>query len=234
MQKYWMILHASLLLGGAHLSAQDLLETLKQSRAAYQALENYHGRVITESFGEENTDQVIQTTELTIRKAGSKFWYDMGEVEMLLNEDHLININRSERVLTCQGVDPEALAANPLMAALAAMVANFSEICYRGLKSGEQSYVLRDEGGPVPLMELYFDEANKLLNRAVYHYAEGTLVGSSRVEIRCEHLSLNPRFRSDIFRSSRFVNVQGNQVQPIEKYRDYTLILGEGLERVNP
>ncbi len=228
MKYYCLILTAVLLLGKVSLtSAQDIEQALTQARAAYQCLENYHGKVITKSFSEKKPDQLIQTTRLTLYKNGDKFKYDLGSIKMLLNGDWLLNVNDDEQILACEKVNTQLILAEAMMPDLQEMIAYFSDISYKGITQNSHCYLLRSNAGPVELLEVYFDQDHHLLNKAVYHYAKEVEMGSSRVEMTCEHLDLNPQFEQTVFDLDEFVSFEDNQIIPQKKYRSYTLLLNQ-------
>ncbi len=235
MKYYWsgLVLTLMLLMLVVPSKGQDLLQTLQKSRAAYQQQENYYGEITNKIFSQESPDVLQQTSLLTIRKRGAMFWYDMGEIEMLLNAEYLINLNTAENVLVCNRVSIGENQIDPMLDDLEQIVAGFSKVTYKGLTKNSHCYILHNENGPINLLELYFDQNHHLLNKAVYHYNSDYDLGASRLEVTCKHLDLSPQFSAALFSEERFVQVEAAKVWPQKKYQTYTLILGEGLEYVN-
>ena len=210
------------------INAQEAVVDFKKSQATYAALENYHGKMVSTTYGE--SAEILDVSEVEVKKKGQLFRYDQGETEAIINPNYMVTHNKEENILACNRVHTPNGLQNPIAIDLEGMLESYEEVIFKGVVSGTKCYVLKDEYGPFEVIEFYFDQSTALIQKLVYHYREHPEMEATKVEIICEHLSLNPTFADAVFSEREFVSINGNVVKAQSSFSNCTLILGDGLE----
>ncbi len=211
-----------------NIHAQEVLLDFKKAQAAYTALESYHGKMTSTTYGESG--EVLDVSIVEVKKKGQQFRYLQGVTEAIINPSYMVTHNKAENILACNRVYAPNGLKNPVAIDLAGILDAYQEVIFKGSLSGAKCYVLKDEYGPFEVLEIYLDESSALIQKLVYHYRESIEMEAAKVEIVCQHLNLNPQFSNAVFSAQEFVQINGNVVMAQSPFSNCTLILGDGLE----
>lgn len=221
----YKVLILSVLLGFVNKSnAQNLKADMEKVYAAYDGIDKFYARVVSKEFEGSGVPEV---TTSNIWMNGEDYFYQIGTMMILLNENYLININHREKTIMCT-TDPHRDETDALVYQLKpnldSLIKSFDKTIFIDVADGLKHYQVERKSGNITKIDFFIDEKTWLLKKIIYTYNE-ELHGKSWTEMSFPQLNTKPIFQTDRFNEIKYIKKVGKQLQPADKYKNYQLIL---------
>ncbi len=216
----------------ASLSAQNFAEDLVKIRQTYESQDNWHISMVTKYWSTNPSDSKPFEYTSVIKKKGDYMRMDTDELTIFSNDKYMVTCQKTNKVLACQKHDALSLKQqHPVPAITALLDIEGQEIIYKGVLDQQQLYVIKNEKSRTPTIEFYFDENTYRMTKLVYHYQENDPEEVNKVEIAMQYLNTSKGLSTANFSEKQFLRIDPNhKVSLLDKYQDYTLVLGDGLD----
>ena len=207
---------------------QDIKAELLAIQEQYD--KTYFSGVIESRIYNNKQDEPAEIIKTAIKKSGNQFLYAIKDNTVLINKDFVITLQKAKQILVCNINEGANSGINP--GAVDQLLEHYNEVTSKGIVDGQQLYVLKNPDAAISTVELYVDLGSQMIHKMVYHYPDDSADEVSKVELLFKEINLAPNFPKELFSIKNFVQVQGNKIKPLAKYKDYTLVLGIGLEEI--
>lgn len=201
------LLVACLLLTAFSASAQDFRAALANLRQRYENSRQFHVRMDIQAFETETAATAFYRQQAEIFRDGENYLYQLDDQDLLLNEQHLLLVNKATREIVCQ---PRSQPGERELAASTRLnldsLLNLSGTPeYLGQKDQVQHYRFREQKGEIDRVDLYFSTTDGMVREITYHYRSGQFA-----RVRFTRFDLEPALGSGTFDEKRYVvAVQG-------------------------
>lgn len=200
--------------------AQDLKTTLLQMRESYQQGEQLHIRMEIKVFEQSYGEEPFYQGTANIKKEDDNYWYSFGNNEMFMNGKRVIMIDHAskEMVHTSRQFQTPADSWDIFTLSIDSILGFYEKPVYLGFSEGSHHYRVRQEKGPVDVIEMSVDDATNMLTSLKYSYRMG-----HKVAVRFLVFDPAPVFKASTFDEERYLRIAGTRVEPSGPFKEYTL-----------
>ena len=216
-----------------NLQSQDLKVDIGKSMKKYETIERYSGQITT-SLYTEHSDKPVGVKQVKVKKRGAHFLYELDGISTLFTNEFVITLNEKANLVACHKNAIGGTIHKTMLPDMKKMFEVFDEVQYKGIVDNQKCYVVKHKEGLVNLIEVYFDTDTYLITKMVNHYNADYQPEYTKVV-----LFMNNNFHSNTahnnakIKMEHYVIIDHNKVKLASKYKNYKLILGEGLSHIN-
>lgn len=217
--KIWNYILTTLLCWSSFAQAQDLTKILKEMRNEYSQSSSLEISMEILVYDSAQSEPYFRQTA-DIKRDGNKYWYQMEENEMLLNDNYLIMLDRNTQQISLSKRDPqsEKELQKSFQFNLDSILASYETFQYLGVEDSTEHYVAVEKQGPIKEVHFFFMPESHGLSEIAYQYREGQYVS-----IRFIVFNKNVLFGPDTFSESRYVTKVNNKMVPIRDFEEYAM-----------
>lgn len=197
-----VLLAACLLLTTFPSPAQHFRTTLDTMRQRYGQSRQFHIRMDIQAYETATAASSFYKQQVEIFRDGENYLYQMTDQDMLMNEEHLLMVNKATREIVCRPRsknDERALGASTHVN-LDSLLNLSGTPEYLGEQNQLQHYRFHEKKGDIDRVDLYFSKADGMIREITYHYRSEQFA-----RVRFTQFDLQPTLGSGIFDEKRYV-----------------------------
>ena len=201
------------------LLAQDFKQDVIELQKEFENMTSVHIVMDVKAYGNVKEARPYFQLHVDVKKQGNRYRYVYGDTEMLMNDNYLVMVNKTERqiAVTKRDVRSEAVIAKSMHFNLDSMISTIGTVEYKGEVSGVRQYTV-PASKRVPETDLYIEVQTKSLFRIQYHYPEGQLVN-----IDFKTFDKQPVFADNTFNEANYVTVVKDKAIPVSAFKNFTV-----------
>lgn len=205
--------------GTLSISAQDFRQDITALQKEFENMTSIHVVMDIKAFGTVNDARPYFQTHVDIRKQDNRYCYLYGELEMLMNDNYLIVVNKSERQIsmTKRDVKSEAAIAKSMHFNLDSMITTIGTVQYKGEVNGVRQYSV-PATKRLPETDLFIEVQTKSLRKIEYHYPDGQFV-----IIEFKIFDKQPVFTDNTFSETNYVILTKGKAAPAAGFKNFTI-----------
>ena len=214
-----------------HAMAQELKEDIEQMYAAYNAADQWAMSITSITYQGDIADGEKNVINGAFKTQGDKQWYKVGPSEMLLNDDFLVYVVHSEKVIIVKKIedakdDFPSMEYSPhqLSSLLDSTLTLLESIEFLGFRNGVKEYMTQLSDEMIRGLQVGFDENSHVLRRLVYHFHNGPYDEAIRTTVEYDNVDLNPVFTSKDFSHEPYFTVADGNYVASAAFSDYRIV----------
>lgn len=218
-KNFFLVASCVLLVGG--IQAQDIEQDFDKMVAAYKDGEKLYLEM--ENTVYKGTEKV-KAVSSTLLKSGSNYKYQTDEHQMVLNDKHVVFVDKRNYnlIVSTRNQEQEALQqqAMPLTKDI---LQKYKETTYKGIENGYKHYQLKNTQEQIVQIDLFFEVKTGFVKKAIYYYNPSLVPDNMSTIIQLNVINLSPSVSSTTFSDRNFWTAQNKKLVPIGKYSKYSL-----------
>jgi outer membrane lipoprotein-sorting protein len=159
--------------------------------------------------------------QVSIKRDGDNYWYQVEENEMLLNEKYLIMLDRESRQITCskRSLEAEKELQRNIEFNVDSIFALYPSPEHLGTEDGVEHYRFLEKNGPIAEVHFYVRKEQYDLKKMEYKYRGGQFVSIQFVVFK-----KNVKFEPNTFSETRYVTEEKRTIRPGRFFHQYQLV----------
>jgi hypothetical protein len=204
----------------AGVCAQEFKQLTKSMRDQYQSWKTMHIVMNITIYDSAQTESFF-TQQVEIQRDGNKYFYKLGENQMLMNEDCLITVDEdSKQILySARSIAAESEMFGSMKFNIDSILNSFVSPRFVDETEGVQHYVMDIRNDDITTVHYYILPEKLLLKRLEYQYPHG-----QRAVIDFQLFEHDIKFKGDVFSASRFVIKSQKKLVPARLFYNFQLV----------
>jgi len=202
------------------MAAQDFRKAMGALHDRYQNGTSLEIKMNVKVFERKESTAPFYSTDVLIKKSGSKYLYRFGTHEMLMNENYTLMVDHSTKEMVLAKRDPSAEEAflKQTQFSLDSILNYYEQGQFLGRKDGTDTYSVMQKTGNIGKIEFSIDHATGSLKRLTYLYRTNQFVS-----IVFDHFDAGRASDEVLFDEKNFVSKEGRVWKPAKRFTGYTV-----------
>jgi hypothetical protein len=199
---------------------QDLLDMRKK----YDQVDRIHVVMHVKVFDNVSSSNAFYNQRFEIQKDKENYRYQLGEMDMLMNDKFIVIIDNTQREIMCnrRDVKGEKIYKDPVKANLDSLFSFFSTPVYVGMQNDIAHYQLSISDGDVTEVHVFINKRKMIFERITYQYRDKQFAA-----IDFKVFDVQPQFALDTFSEATYVTLSKTKIKPSAKFAGYHILNGE-------
>ncbi len=206
-----------------HVSAQDFKKDYDKVKESYSKLDVFSCELTVNVFDDYKSVNASQTMTSVLKKQKNDFWYSMGKIKMVMNDQSILYINEDtkEMVYTIRDLKSEPVIPNQNASeVIDTILRKYDSVVYIGVVENCKKYIIYSSKALISKTELLIGQDNHLIKKMTYYYLQNGKP-STKVIINYSKMDLVPQFSKDEFSDKKYAVYSKGSLKPIGRYAGY-------------
>jgi outer membrane lipoprotein-sorting protein len=220
-----------LLILSAPAGAQDFKEALLKMKGSYAEAAGLRIVMSIKASDANKPESIFYQQKAEVKKEGSRYFYDVDGMTMLLNENYLVMVNQKLKqiLITKNRATAASQFENQFKFNIDSLLTAFGTSSYQGRSNQTDHYkIVHKKNASIEQTDMFFGAETGLLKTIKYTYRSG-----QNVTIDFDVFEINPIFNDNTFTENEYFSVNNDQLTPTKKYSSYRIVDTEGTKKTN-
>ena len=200
--------------------AQDFKAFIQEMRKDFSQWHAMHV-VMDITVYDSAANEPYYKQQVSIKRDGDNYWYQVEENEMLLNEKYLIMLDREARQITCskRSLEAEKELQRNIEFNVDSIFALYPSPEYMGTNDGAAHFKFVEKNGPIAEVHFYVRKEHDYLKKMEYKYRGGQFASIQFVVFK-----KNVKFEPNTFSETQYVTEEKRTIRPGRFFHQYQLV----------
>lgn len=206
-------------------NAQEVMAALQKVQDTYSQLTDMKAEMSIAAYVNEEEETPYYTQNAKIDKKGDLFYYQMGDIEGLVNKEYNFWVDHQSKQINggLRTQDDQKKVNEAVMFDVEKTLAKYDKVVLVDTEGALSHYRIFSADQMIKQTDLWID-ADHLVRKLVYHYNEAMVGSNSRVEIKFLIFDKHPRMSASAFSESRFVKKVNGEWRAGKAYPNYKVL----------
>lgn len=229
MRSNHFILMIVFLCASGYLNAQNYKEDIKKALAVYSLGKSFSCSLVISVYQGTEQRQPVKTIYARQKKQGENFYYELDNVDFLMNKDLAITVNKIEKKIFVDKRKKEEApkydyfkSFDPIMDSV--LNSKSAKVTLVSDDNGILHYVIKGCSPLITQTDVFISKSTGFFTKLEYRYSKDYFGETQRVVIKYNDVNTAPVFEKGAFSETQFVFKKQDKYTASDKFIGYKVI----------